>query len=212
MTTHGRIRCSHSLVVRSRRTRRGGSPRRWLPDGVRSVSGSASARSHWQSNENRTRCSGRALDPKPALQFNTRARARDRDRLRPEAGARRSEVGVLSLVTKFHLVMPLVTKLCFACHDRTMALQPHRYFAADWRTRSFQSVSSGSNGPARRSTRTRSNSLAAQSDSIRASKYSSFECGPNCRHFVLNQVAVPRSCPAASPLQPLRSSRHASAT
>ena len=37
-----------------------------------------------------------------------------------------------------------------------MTLQPHRYFVAAWRTRSFQSVSNGSNGPARRSTRIRS--------------------------------------------------------
>lgn len=45
-----------------------------------------------------------------------------------------------------------------------MALQPHPYFVPDWRTRSFQSVSSGSNGPARRSTRTPSNCTSAGSN------------------------------------------------
>ena len=39
-----------------RRTRRGGSPRRWLQDGVCAVRGLAAARSPWQHNENRTRC------------------------------------------------------------------------------------------------------------------------------------------------------------
>jgi hypothetical protein len=40
----------------------------------------------------------------------------------------------------------------------------HRYFGADCRTRSFQSVSNGSNGPATRSTKTSSNGTSAGSN------------------------------------------------
>lgn len=64
--------------------------------------------------------------------------------------------------------------------DRRMPFDPQASvrLADALRTRSFQSGSSGANGPAIRSISTRSNESAAQSDSTRLNRYSSFERAP----------------------------------
>ena len=65
---------------------------------------------------------------------------------------------------------------------RRVRFDPHARSAAARRTCCFQSGISGTNGPASRPAIVRSNSLAAQSDSTNASRYSSFECAPHGIH------------------------------
>jgi hypothetical protein len=78
----------------------------------------------------------------------------------------------------------------FILDDCGMPLNPHpsRRLAAAHCTCSFQSGSSGANGPRIRSVSTSSNSAAAQSDSTRRRGYSSFERAPEA--FSLSESAA----------------------